>query len=158
MLILANAHKNFEVGDWVLAYSSKQTRAKKLQIWRIGPFQISKILNDNAYQLALPPDWRISSTFNTTYVYIGGPTTPPITVRGIILAATTDATLPILHSMQAPSPRGPVKQFLIEWRGKPELDLLNFGSNTPIIGPNPFGEVSDSFFTSENLSRDIITV
>lgn len=36
----------------------------KLKPWKLGPFSISKKINDNAYTLALPLDLNLNSTFN----------------------------------------------------------------------------------------------
>lgn len=44
----------------------------------IPPYQISKGLNDNAYQVALPSESRMSSTFNkANLIRYEGPPSPP---------------------------------------------------------------------------------
>ena len=41
----------------------------KLQPKNYGPFRIVQKINDNAYIVDLPADWKISSTFNVSDIY-----------------------------------------------------------------------------------------
>ena len=39
-------------------------KAHKLHPRTAGPFPVRRVINSNAYDMAIPPDWGISSTFN----------------------------------------------------------------------------------------------
>nr|XP_027097493.1 uncharacterized protein LOC113717045 [Coffea arabica] len=58
----------FEPGDWVWLHMRKERflekRRSKLMSRGDGPFQILAKVNDNAYQLDLPGEYDVSSTFN----------------------------------------------------------------------------------------------
>ncbi|XP_027155385.1 uncharacterized protein LOC113755618 [Coffea eugenioides] len=58
----------FEPGDWVWLHMRKERfpekRLSKLMPHGDGPFQILAKVNDNAYQLDLPGEYGVSSTFN----------------------------------------------------------------------------------------------
>jgi hypothetical protein len=57
----------FEVGDlvWLSTRNIRTTRpSKKLDYKRIGPFKVSKVVNDNAYHLELPSTMRIHNVFH----------------------------------------------------------------------------------------------
>ena len=67
----------FELGDLVWLHLRKdkflELRKSKLISRPNGPFQIIEIINDNAYKLDLPVDFRVSSTFKISYLkpYLG---------------------------------------------------------------------------------------
>lgn len=65
--------KTFKVGDLVLIHLCKEIYPvrtyNKLQPCKIGPFQILKKINDNAYIIDLPADTSISPVFNITDIY-----------------------------------------------------------------------------------------
>ncbi|XP_071916231.1 uncharacterized protein [Coffea arabica] len=58
----------FKPGDWVWLHMRKERfpekRRSKLMPHGDGPFQILDKVNDNAYQLDLPGEYGVSSTFN----------------------------------------------------------------------------------------------
>ncbi len=59
----------FNVGDkvWLSTWNIKTTRAsKKLDYKQIGPYLITKVINKNAYRLALPPTLRIHNVFHVS--------------------------------------------------------------------------------------------
>jgi len=59
---------SFEEGDWVWLHLRKdrfpKQRKSKLSPCGDGPFQILKKINNNAYQLDLPEDYGVHTTFN----------------------------------------------------------------------------------------------
>jgi hypothetical protein len=69
----ANAHRSerkYNVGDQVmlstsgLQFEGQSVRTRKLTELYIGPFRIKKVINDNAYELDLPPKYRIHRVIN----------------------------------------------------------------------------------------------
>jgi hypothetical protein len=58
----------FEPGDWVWLYMRHERfpnqRKSKLSPRGDGPFQVLEKINNNAYKLDLPSEWKISNTFN----------------------------------------------------------------------------------------------
>lgn len=62
-------------------YLNKCLQPKKLEIRRCGPYQINKVIGDNACQIALPPKSQMPATVNTSdLVPSKGPPTAPIFV------------------------------------------------------------------------------
>jgi translation initiation factor IF-1 len=61
-------HVIFEPGDWVWVHMSKERfpahRKTKLHPRGDGPFQILEKINDNAYKVDLPGEYKASATFN----------------------------------------------------------------------------------------------
>ncbi len=60
---------SFNVGDkvWLSTKHIKTTRtSKKLDYKRIGPYQVSKVINRNAYKLDLPATLRIHNVFHVS--------------------------------------------------------------------------------------------
>jgi hypothetical protein len=57
-----------ELGDLVWLYFRKERfselRKSKLMSCAAGPFKILAKINDNAYKLELPPEFRVSPSFN----------------------------------------------------------------------------------------------
>jgi hypothetical protein len=60
----------FEPGDWVWVHMRKERfpahRKTKLHPRGDGPFQILKKINDNAYKVDLPGEYKVSATFNVS--------------------------------------------------------------------------------------------
>uniref|UniRef100_A0A2N9HQM2 Integrase catalytic domain-containing protein n=1 Tax=Fagus sylvatica TaxID=28930 RepID=A0A2N9HQM2_FAGSY len=60
----------FEPGDWVWVHMRKERfpahRRTKLHPQGDGPFQILEKINDNAYKVDLPGEYKVSATFNVS--------------------------------------------------------------------------------------------
>ena len=60
----------FEPGDWVWLHMRKERfpeqRRSKLLPRGDGPFQVLERINDNAYKLDIPGEYKVSATFNVT--------------------------------------------------------------------------------------------
>jgi hypothetical protein len=62
-------HPNFKVGDkvWLLRKNIATTRTcAKLDYKRLGPFKITKLVSLVAYQLELPPQFKIHNVFHVS--------------------------------------------------------------------------------------------
>jgi len=69
----------FNVGDkvWLSTRNIKTTRlSKKLDYKRVGPYKVSKVINQNAYKLDLPNTLRIHNVFHVSLLDVY---TPPVT-------------------------------------------------------------------------------
>jgi hypothetical protein len=61
--------KPYEIGDKVWLEGTNLTishPAKKFQPRRYGPFTITRVISDVAYQLMMPPHWKIHNVFHAT--------------------------------------------------------------------------------------------
>jgi len=58
----------FEQGDWVWLHLRKDSfptkRKSKLNPWGDGPFQVLQHINNNAYRIDLPKEYRVHTTYN----------------------------------------------------------------------------------------------
>src|SRR6202142_436318 len=70
----------YKVGDlvWLDANDIKQNRpSRKLSDKRLGPFPITRIINENTYEFKLPKAWRIHNVFNVSKLHpYNAPTVP----------------------------------------------------------------------------------
>ena len=58
----------FEPRDWVWVHLRKDrfpSQKSKLQPRGDGPFKVLERINDNAYKIDLPSEYRVTSTFNS---------------------------------------------------------------------------------------------
>jgi hypothetical protein len=70
----------YKVGDlvWLDANDIKQNRpSRKLSDKRLGPFPITRVINENAYELELPRTWRIHNVFKVSKLHPYNPPTIP---------------------------------------------------------------------------------
>lgn len=57
---------------WLLATSVKSWRPmKKLDNKKLGPFEVSEVISNYAYQLKLPPTMRIHDVFHAKLLSLG---------------------------------------------------------------------------------------
>lgn len=58
----------FQLGDWVWLHLKKEPTQKKFKLNSKGdgPFQVVRKINNNAYELELPPSYNMSHTFNVS--------------------------------------------------------------------------------------------
>lgn len=160
----ANRHRRdvkLAVGDRVLL-STKQlkfhnpsTRTPKLSSQYIGPFSIKKKVNDNAYELDLPPQLHIHPVINITRVKVyrdGGtefPHRPRLFVRPPPVAFADDNGIPSYEVERVLAKRGTGSRtrFLIQWVGYPlwesTWELRSSLANAP-----------DALAEFESVSRD----
>ena len=125
---------SFTVGDRVLLATKnlkligESRRARKFTERYIGPFRVKKVINDNAYELELPPRMKIHPTINISQLkeYHDGstsfPTRPIPLTRPEPVAITNDgspewAVERILDHRRYG--RRKVLQYLILWKGYP---------------------------------------
>nr|GMC80578.1 putative Ty3-gypsy-like retroelement pol polyprotein [Ipomoea batatas]GMD19584.1 putative Ty3-gypsy-like retroelement pol polyprotein [Ipomoea batatas] len=63
----------FQVGEQVLIYLRKERYPAgtfhKLSPKKYGPFEIVRKINDNAYVVDIPDEWKISKTFNVADIF-----------------------------------------------------------------------------------------
>nr|GMC51128.1 putative nucleotidyltransferase, Ribonuclease H [Ipomoea batatas] len=63
----------FQVGEQVLIYLRKErypaSTFHKLSPKKYGPFEIVRKINDNAYVVDIPDEWKISKTFNVADIF-----------------------------------------------------------------------------------------
>jgi len=71
LLIKDTAFRPFKEGEqvWLDAKNLRTTHPMhKLRSKQYGPFRISKVLSHVAYQLELPPSWKIHNVFHASYL------------------------------------------------------------------------------------------
>ena len=71
---------NFQVGDmlWLLRHNITTTHpCAKLDNTKLGPFRISECINPMAYQLDLPPHYRIHDVFHVSLLEVYHPSIVP---------------------------------------------------------------------------------
>ena len=147
----ANTHRRFQSfneGDFVMARIRPERfpkhSFKKLHARAFGPFRVSRKLGPNAYLLELPPDMAISPVFNVEDLFpyrgtfepppllsddfVGTPplqTSQPLHARTPTLPAvppSIEAIDAILDDQIVFSPHGPLRRYLVRWKGFSDLD------------------------------------
>jgi hypothetical protein len=129
--------EKFAVGDEVLLSTKDlalvadpgQRRAAKLTARFVGPFKVARIINDNAYELELPPQLRIHPVQNVSklrrYVhsparFAGRPVPDPRPPPDYIDNAG-DAVWEV-EKILAKRKVGRTMQYLVKWKGYPNED------------------------------------
>jgi hypothetical protein len=129
---------SFAVGDQVLlATTNIQPKAgtRKLYPRWLGPFKVTRIVNDVAYQLELPPSIRIHNVFHVSllkpYKTDGSvqPPPPPVAIDGHLEWEVED----LLGVRQVKAGTKFRQEFLVKWKGfghehctwEPETNLTN---------------------------------
>ncbi|MBD5605269.1 MAG: DDE-type integrase/transposase/recombinase [Candidatus Eremiobacteraeota bacterium] len=115
--------------DLVLAKAADQQRSSKLTARFVGPFRIARVINDNAYELELPPQLRVHPVQNVSKLrrYRRSPQRfdgraqaaarpPPDFVD-----ATGDGEYDV-ERIVAQRRRGRRVEYLIKWQGYPNED------------------------------------
>jgi hypothetical protein len=115
--------------DLVLAKAADQQRSSKLTARFVGPFRIARVINDNAYELELPPQLRVHPVQNVSKLrrYRRSPQRfdgraqaaarpPPDFVD-----ATGDGEYDV-ERIVAQRRRGRRVEYIIKWQGYPNED------------------------------------
>ena len=111
---------------------------KKLHARGVGPFQILKRVDSNAYVVNIPPDYSISSTFNVSdLIAYREPTVIPSDPFKLSPPIESDTTLEcplaytpvrreqkksILDEQVITSQDGVRQRYLVHWRGRPQIE------------------------------------
>ena len=110
-----------EVGDLVWLHLRKdrfpELRKSKLMPRAAGPYKILEKINDNAYKLELPPEFRVSPTFNIADLkpYLGeedeleSRTTP-------LQEGEDDEDITSIHTINGPITRSHARQLILQVR------------------------------------------
>lgn len=118
---------SFEVGDQVLLSMEniKTIRpTKKLDIRNSGPFRVRAKISDHAYQIDIPPNWRI---FDIFHVSLLRPFTPPFSNSQIPalsppIELSEDVSLPVYQVANILNSRNNSStgklEYLVEWAGR----------------------------------------
>ena len=129
----ANKHRrevHYKVGDLVLLSTKhltfKDGRRRKLSALWCGPFPVSRVINDNAYELELPEVLQIHRTINVTflrpYLSDGGafPGRPQAMARPPPEATDSNGA-PVHEVERVLSHRGGARtrEYLVLWKGYP---------------------------------------
>ena len=122
----------FNVGDRVLlstehlALTGNTPRTAKFASPFIGPFAVKRVVNDNAYELALPPSLKIHPTLNVSRLkaYKDGqadfPDRPPPNARPPPVAQTDNGSPAWeVERILAKRGRGARTRYLVRWVGYP---------------------------------------
>lgn len=125
----------FKVGDSVLLSTDhlkmvgSDTRTPKFAAKYLGPFKIKRVVNDNAYELELPPQLRIHPVLNISRlkVYHDGalafPSRPPPDTRPAaeVTLENGDEQFEV-ESILAKRGTGVRAQYLVKWVGYPQWE------------------------------------
>jgi hypothetical protein len=117
---------SFRVGDWALlrlrqraAASLPRSTTGKLKPWYIGPYQVTKLINEVAVQLQLPPGARLHDVFHVGVLkkFVGNPPTVPPLLPPLLHGAVVPAPARVTRARLAWG----VCQVLVEWQGEPPV-------------------------------------
>ena len=125
----------FQVGDKVLLSTehlrmvTPNTRSPKLTYKYIGPFEIKRVVNDNSYELALPPNLQIHPTINISRLkaYRDGQLShphrpPPDTRPPPELIQEDGAAVFEVESIIGKRTVGRRIEYLVKWKGYPHWE------------------------------------
>ena len=124
----------FAVGDLVLLstqhlrLAGNESRAAKLSSPFIGPFKISRFVNDNAYELDLPPSLQIHPVINITRLkaYRDGsqlfPSRPPPDSRPPAEITDDGEEAYEVEEIMGRRGSGTRREYLVKWRGYPQWE------------------------------------
>ena len=124
----------FAVGDLVLLstqhlrLAGNESRAAKLSSPFIGPFKIRRIVNDNAYELDLPPSLQIHPVINITRLkaYRDGsqlfPSRPPPDSRPPAEITDDGEEAYEVEEIMGRRGSGTRREYLVKWRGYPQWE------------------------------------
>jgi hypothetical protein len=124
----------FAIGDQVLLSTEHlrmigaDKRTPKFTFKYLGPFEIKRVVNDNAYELDLPDPLRIYPVFNASRLkaYQDGrasfPSRPRPDVRPPPETSEDGAEQYEVESILAVRGSGPRAQFLVKWLGYPDWE------------------------------------
>jgi hypothetical protein len=133
----ADCHRRdvrFAVGDEVLlstrdltlATDPEHSRAAKLTARFVGPFKITRIINDNAYELELPPQLRIHPVQNVSKLraYVRSPSRfsgrpQPLDRPAPDMEDATAGEQWYVERILAKRGKGARREYLVKWRGYP---------------------------------------
>jgi hypothetical protein len=141
----------FKVGDQVLLSTAHLKllgggdRAAKFTYKYIGPFKIKRVVNNNAYELDLPPQLQIHPVLNVSRLkaYHDGreefPLRTRVDTRPPPAANTSDGDEYEVESILAKRGSGARAQYLVRWRGWPVWDATweprrNLGGAADAVG------------------------
>src|SRR6267142_397841 len=120
--------EQYSIGDQVwlkgkhLSFSHQKT---KLNPKRYGPFKIIKMISSVAYQLQLPPSWKIHPVFHASLLspYSETPSHGPNFSRPPpdLIDGETEYEVELIKSHRRHG-RSRKLQYLIKWKGYPESD------------------------------------
>lgn len=121
----------FQVGDEVLLSTAHLKligggdRTAKFSYKYIGPFKIKRVVNNNAYELSLPPQMQIHPVLNVSRLKayhdgrIAFPLRIPADTRPPPAATSSDGDEYEVESILAKRGKGARTQYLVRWKGWP---------------------------------------
>ena len=126
-------HQVFKEGDLVMVYLQKQRFPRgtyhKLKYKKIGPSQILKKKNDNAYKVDLPSNLDISLVFNTSYLYIfhGDNTSvdseEEVDWQHAIPRKKKENVAHILDNKTISTQQGEYSRYMVQWEGLEAVEI-----------------------------------
>jgi hypothetical protein len=136
----ANQHRRavvISVGDKVLlstehlSLKASSDRTRKLACKFVGPFTVKRVVNDNAYELSLPPELEaLHSTFNIDRLKLyneGGAAFPdrpqPIDRPPAVVNSDNGAPEWVVERVVAKRVTRQRVSYLVKWQGYPEEEM-----------------------------------